>query len=183
VRRVFLGGHDISRADRGETISVVEDIAHPEVDLRVLVLERDSSIAPRHIAQGAEVKATKATLVGFGTIDLAGTFGYGIKRKVEVPINSLGCDGPKDPGQFGCRAGQEIVAGHRGLARDSCRGDSGGPLYIPNEEGGYNLLGITSRGVADAPNVCGDGGIYVRIDQFVDWIKDKTGVAIEAPHI
>ena len=145
------------------------------------MLKKPSTVTPRHIAQGPEVRAEKATLAGFGRIDFNGTFGFGIKRKVEVPITSLGCSSNDDVNNFACRQGIEIVAGHRGLSKDSCRGDSGGPLYILGENGHY-LLGATSRGIT-GPNtrVCGDGGIYTRVDQFIDWITEKTGVAIEGP--
>jgi secreted trypsin-like serine protease len=73
-----------------------------------------------------------------------------------------------------------MVAGHRGLLLDSCRGDSGGPLYIRNTDGEYFLIGATSRGIRDSFTTCGDGGIYVRVDLCLDWIRNVTGVAIES---
>jgi secreted trypsin-like serine protease len=181
VEQVFLVGNDIDNPDGGETISVVNDIAHPTADIRVLVLAFDSSATPRHVAQGAEVDASSATLAGFGTIDFDGSFGYGVKREVDVPIVSLGCDSGTDPADFGCTPFEEMVAGHRGLGLDSCSGDSGGPLYIMGPLGDEYLLGATSRGVANADHTCGDGGVYVRVDQFVDWIMAETGVFIEGP--
>ena len=74
-----------------------------------------------------------------------------------------------------------MVAGHRGLRMDSCKGDSGGPLYIEDREGEYYLLGATSRGARDALTTCGDGGIYVRVDLCLDWIREVTGVEIGGP--
>lgn len=180
--RVFLKGSTVNQPASGETIEVVEAIPHPDVkvDIQVLRLASNATVAPRHIAQGFEVEGKTALAVGFGTIDLGGTVGYGVKRKVEVPVMSLGCNDATDAGKYGCRMGIEMVAGHRGLNRDSCRGDSGGPLYITGEQGMY-LLGVTSRGTNNATHVCGDGGVYVRIDQFVDWIRQRTGVQIEGP--
>jgi Trypsin len=178
--RVFLKGSDIRRLDEGEVRRVVDEKMHPEVDLRVLVLDSPSTVKPRHVAQGAEIgKPKTARLVGFGTVNLGGTVGYGVKRRVDVPITSLGCATQDDVTNFGCKLGKEIVAGHRGLLKDSCRGDSGGPLYIKNAEGSYNLLGATSRGLGNTENVCGDGGIYIRVDQFLDWIREETGMEIE----
>ncbi len=181
VTRVFLRGYDIARPETGETIRVEAQFTHPEEDLRVLVLERVSEVQPRHIAQRVEAQATRALLVGFGTINFDGDFGYGQKRKVEVPVISLECASSGDADRYGCRRGTEIVAGHRGLNRDSCRGDSGGPLYVQTQEGGYSLLGVTSRGVSGAKRMCGDGGIYVRVDKFIRWISEQTGVEIEGP--
>lgn len=179
VTRVFLRGYDVDIPEDGEILRVRKQFDHPSDDLRVLVLEGDSSVKPRRVARGAEVRADTALAVGFGTIDFGGMLGYGIKRLVEVPVVSLGCESKEDADKYGCRMGTEMVAGHRGLNRDSCRGDSGGPLYIMAPEGGYYLLGATSRGAKTGLRMCGDGGIYVRIDQFLDWVRDVTGVDIE----
>jgi len=179
---VYLKGNDVSRPEDGEILRVTQLFSHPEVDLMVLLLERASQVRPRHVAQGIEVAgATMATLVGFGTIDQDGTIGYGRKRKVEVPIVSLDGGGLGEAKKYGCLPGREVVAGHRGLLQDSCRGDSGGPLYIRNAQGEYYLLGATSRGVANGFRACGDGGVYVRVDLCLDWIRSVTAAEIEGP--
>jgi secreted trypsin-like serine protease len=177
VTQVFLKGNDVTEPSKGEIIGVVAQHVHPDVDLRLLVLEKASKeVAPRQVARGAQVESAKqATAVGFGTIDQHGEVGYGRKRSVDVPITTLDCKYPTDENRYGCVPGKELVAGHRGLQRDSCRGDSGGPLYIQNGEGEYLLLGATSRGSSDAFAVCGDGGIYVRVDLCLDWIREETG--------
>lgn len=198
--RVFLNGNDIDNPDEeAEIINIktivdetglerLADYRHPDyrhpdpnkrVDLRVLVLERDSVVPPRRIARESDLDdVEEVMLVGFGTTNLDGTKGYGAKRQVEVPAYTLDCTEPGIRAARGCREGYEIVAGHRGLLRDSCRGDSGGPLYIEAEDGSYLLLGATSRGARGSDHMCGDGGIYVRVDKFVDWIEEVTGVAI-----
>lgn len=181
VTRVFLQGNDVFRPEEGETIRVARQYEHPEVDLRVLVLEQNSQTPPRRVAQESDLIDLKTvTAAGFGTIDLHGVVGYGLKRKVNVPLTSLDCSAPGDPKQYGCLPGLEIVAGHRGLLADSCRGDSGGPLYAQNSEGEYCLLGATSRGARGGFTTCGDGGLYVRVDLCLDWIREVTGVAIGA---
>jgi secreted trypsin-like serine protease len=178
IARAFFG-RDIARPAEGETVRVIKDIPHedPNVDLRLLVLEKaPKNVKPRHVAQGNEVGNPKTAVVaGFGTTDLAGTTGFGRKRRAKVPIISLSCSSASDQSTFGCRARYEMVAGHLGLMRDTCRGDSGGPLYIVNDDGEFSLLGATSRGTDSAQHVCGDGGIYVRVDAFLDWIRTKTG--------
>jgi secreted trypsin-like serine protease len=73
-----------------------------------------------------------------------------------------------------------MVAGHQGLQRDTCKGDSGGPLYIHTGNDQYALLGVTSRGVRNGFTTCGDGGIYVRLDRCVDWIEQVTGIKLPA---
>lgn len=182
VKRVFLRGSDVRNLEEGEVISVKKEFSHDEADIRVLVLEHASAVTPRHVAQGVEIGNPKtARLVGFGNVNLAGTIGYGVKRMVDVPIASLGCETANEAGEFGCKQGKEMVAGHRGLLKDSCHGDSGGPLYIKSADGGYFLLGATSRGLGNSQYQCGDGGIYVRVDQFLDWIQKQTGVQVDGP--
>lgn len=188
VTRVFLNGNDINRPDGAEVINVKKgedgkllDFRHedPAVDLRVLVLEEDSKVTPCPIARESELEGVEeVVLVGFGTIDLAGTVGYGVKRKVKVPLETFDCTDAGVADLFGCREDYEIVAGHRGLQRDSCRGDSGGPLYIEAEDGDYLLLGATSRGIKGSSTPCGNGGIYVRVDKFAEWIEEVTGVEL-----
>lgn len=182
VTRVFLSGSDVAVPEQGETIPVLQAFSHPVVDIQVLVLERVSKVAPRLISDSALIDGmTNATVVGFGHIDPQGMYGYGRKRRVEVPIMCLGCDDPDDPKRFGCLPGRELVAGHSGLMLDSCRGDSGGPLYIQGKDDRLYLLGVTSRGAREGFHVCGDGGIYVRVDLCLDWIQQVTGVQIVEP--
>jgi secreted trypsin-like serine protease len=58
--------------------------------------------------------------------------------------------------------------------KDSCRGDSGGPLIIEDEtEGTFYLAGIVSYGsigcgAYDAP------AIYTRVALYSDWIKENV---------
>jgi hypothetical protein len=184
VSRVFFGAN-VNLPQNGETISIAQNIPHPEnrVDLRVLVLDYAPQAPPRHIAQGSEVGNPRTGVVaGFGHADLVGTDGYGIKRYARVPIMTLDSQKEQDREKYGSNPGIELVAGHLGLNRDTCEGDSGGPLYIsdPNGNGDF-LLGTTSRGSSDAGQPCGDGGIYVRVDKFLDWICDSTGILIEGP--
>ena len=181
ISQVFLKGNDVTAPEAGEVIPIVQTHTHPDLDLRVLVLAHASGVTPRRIAASALVaNATQATLVGFGTVDFNGTVGYGRKRRVTVPITTLDCAADGEAREYGCVKGFEIVAGQRGLDKDSCRGDSGGPLYIQDAAGNYFLLGATSRGARGSDRVCGDGGIYMRVDLCLDWIEQVTGVKLVA---
>ena len=57
--------------------------------------------------------------------------------------------------------------------RDSCSGDSGGPMLSSElNNGRWSVIGITSFGVK-----CGDPrfpGVYTRVDQYLDWISRNT---------
>ncbi|MCW1969255.1 MAG: trypsin-like serine protease [Anaerolineae bacterium] len=174
IKKVFLKGHDIQQPNTGEVIDVVATYLHPTLDIRLLRLATPSSVPARPIVNSHELgQPTIGTVVGFGNTDTAGTYGYGTKRKTDVPIVTLDSGLQADADQYGAQQGKEMVAGMRGLMHDTCKGDSGGPLYIQLASGEYRLLGVTSRGTRNARQPCGDGGVYVRADLCRDWIEQQ----------
>lgn len=186
--RVFFGG-DVSKP--GKIVAVRERVRHPQYrqggkqnDLMILLLaSRVDNIPPRPIAARSVIdRATDGRVVGFGNTDPLGSSGYGVKRQVDVPIASPACrgsvDGEADRTAYGCDVGLEFVAGKPLLARDSCTGDSGGPFYIDAGDGSWVVAGATSRATNSAPNDCGDGGIYVRLDRYRAWIAGLPGVTL-----
>ena len=180
--RVYFGSNV---AGTGSVHQVAAKHRHPMYgvdgkrnDLTCLVLAEDVvGIEPREIAASEIIDgAFSVRVVGFGTTDVWGMNGYGLKRMVDVPVASSGCEEALgDPDTFGCDDGLELVAGSPFLDRDSCRGDSGGPVYVL-DDGVWYLAGATSRATANSVRVCGDGGIYVRLDAFADWIRSIPGV-------
>jgi secreted trypsin-like serine protease len=183
--RVFFG-NDVGK--KGKVVGVKERFRHPQYhksrhnDLMVLILEESVTAAPRPIADPDLIdNAPHGRVVGFGSTDVNGMFGYGIKRQVDVPIASPSCSGSihgqDDHAAYGCDLGVEIVAGKPLLERDSCNGDSGGPFYVA-EGGSWLLAGATSRATDSAVSNCGDGGVYVRVDKYVNWIKSIPGIQL-----
>lgn len=185
--RVFFG-NDVKKD--GKVVAVERHVQHPKYwqgkhnDLMVLILrERVTTVKPRKMASKSFIeKATDGRVVGFGHIDPLGTFGYGLKRMVDVPIASPDCrgniNGHDDSLSYGCDRGLEIVAGRPLLERDSCKGDSGGPFYIMDETGEWQIAGATSRATDSAMHTCGDGGIYVRVDRYRKWIVSIPGAEL-----
>ncbi len=186
--RVYFG---IDVTQPGKIVRVKKRVRHPKYhlagkhnDLMVLLLESDvTGVAPRGLASGPVVdKATDGRVVGFGATEPSGTFGYGRKQQVDVPIASIACratvDGHDDNVSYGCDRGLELVAGRPLLQRDTCNGDSGGPFYVTGPDGGRLLAAATSRATDSAVSNCGDGGIYVRIDCYRSWIAGIPGVRL-----
>ena len=62
-----------------------------------------------------------------------------------------------------------VCAGYAIGGKDSCEGDSGGPLAVRDgPEARWTLAGIVSNGIKCAePNL---PGIYTRISEYEDWI-------------
>jgi secreted trypsin-like serine protease len=181
VNTVALGADDQNRLGNAEVLSVRRVVVHPvfrqtdlHSDMAVLILRREASTEPVPIATSAEIHAAAETLlVGFGNDDFNSTRGFGRKRKVEVDMVAVrrtpGDDLDAQENRFGFESDLEFVAGGEGF--DSCNGDSGGPAYI-SVEGRKKLAGLTSRPTADATRLCGDGGIYTRVDQHMDFVAD-----------
>lgn len=65
-----------------------------------------------------------------------------------------------------------VCAGTSNGGKDSCEGDSGGPMVIKGRNGRYELAGVISWGIG-----CGDRnrpGVYTRIAEFKNWITRNS---------
>ncbi|GFR31329.1 serine proteinase stubble [Trichonephila clavata] len=62
-----------------------------------------------------------------------------------------------------------ICAGYPNGGKDSCEGDSGGPMVLQEDDGRWVLAGVISWGIGCAlPN---QPGVYTRITKFAEWIN------------
>jgi hypothetical protein len=69
---------------------------------------------------------------------------------------------------------QELLTRRIDQLGDSCYGDSGGPLYVPTDQGDF-LVGLVSRGRSDVARDCGDGGVYTLLSAYLPWIAEAAG--------
>ncbi len=68
-----------------------------------------------------------------------------------------------------------VCAGDPATHRDSCNGDSGGPLQIRDDNGIYTQVGVVSWGTNDDSGACGiNYGVYTRVSAYTDWIDAIT---------
>lgn len=180
---VALRAANIEDLSGANVVSVRRMVVHPnylptrrENDVAVLILRRASTIAPVPMATAAELAAAPdTTLVGFGNDDIFSTRGFGVKRRVTVPITHVrrapadDLDAAEETLDF--ESDLEFVAGGGGF--DSCNGDSGGPAYI--QAGGQRrVVGLTSRATRTATTPCGEGGIYTRVDVHLDFVRQTA---------
>jgi len=171
----------------GERIRVEQTIEYPNswgtVDVAVLVLEQETDIEPRVIAQdcilddylrdGADVQ-----IVGYGATDIWGTQYTSTLMEATSTIADHDCSDMWRGCNYSVSPGGEIAAGGDGV--DACYGDSGGPLYLLTPEGNF-LVGVTSRSYANVYAPCEEGGIWGRPDYVFDWIEQKTGRTLPTP--
>lgn len=69
----------------------------------------------------------------------------------------------------------QICAGSTEV-KDTCRGDSGGPLLVrhTNYPCMFNVIGITSLGILGDCGIPNIPGIYTNVAYFVDWISENV---------
>ena len=74
-------------------------------------------------------------------------------------------------GEKGYDAKTMLCAGYAKGGKDSCVGDSGGPLMCrAPSDGTYKLIGLVSWG-GDKCAQAHEPGAYTRVEKYVDWIK------------
>lgn len=72
--------------------------------------------------------------------------------------------------QRGFDENTQMCYGHHTEAKDTCSGDSGGPLAVfKNLACQYSVFGITSAGIECGQP--GNAGLYTRIDPYLPWIE------------
>ncbi len=115
------------------------------------------------ILMGCETQAltpgAQVTAVGFGQAN--DNLGWGPKRQVTMQINSI-------------KNGEAFIGGN---GKDTCYGDSGGPVYIRMKDGSWRVFGITSYG-----EYCGGGGYYSMMHTAIAWLEQNSGVDLTPCH-
>ncbi|XP_034001433.1 serine protease 33-like [Trematomus bernacchii] len=106
-------------------------------------------------------------VVGFGTTS-SGGYNADTLQEVRVPVvgnNECTC-------AYHTLTDNMICAGFRSGGKDSCQGDSGGPMMI-KKGSVWVQSGVVSFGLGCAlPKF---PGVYARVSQYEDWIKNHTG--------
>ncbi len=116
-----------------------------------------------------EFASFAGTIVGFGASDF-NSLG-GVKRHATIKVRA--CTEDDVAAGEGCLPGQEWISFNE-AGVDTCKGDSGGPLYMIASDHTYRLVGLTSRQRRGASvPYCGDGGIYTNLatEQVISWIN------------
>lgn len=132
------------------------DIGYLWLEQRVTGLDFPTVITDQGEYEAMMFEDAKVEFVGYG-YDESGT-ADGKKRQVNSKISEF------------VSKGREFFAG--GGGKDTCSGDSGGPVFMRADDGTLRLVGITSRGYPE----CGSGGLYTAPFPSLCWIRDETGV-------
>lgn len=178
-----LGEYDVSNDKEPEVFDErrVQIVAsHPKFDPRTfeydLALLRfyepvkfRRNIIPVCTPEGEDQFVDKmATVTGWGRLYEDGPLPH-VMQKVQVPIiTNKECESMyRKAGFVEDIPDIFICAGKSDGGKDSCEGDSGGPMVL-KKDGRWVLAGIISWGIGCAlPN---QPGVYTRISKFASWI-------------
>lgn len=174
-----------------DRIAVDAILAHPnffdktlDSDLALLHLSEAATDAP---IAGSVLPDEADTLTAAGVMSRVIGFGVTSTDTFELPEILQQVDVPI-LGETACEAGlgdlvdwgvgytdNMLCAGYDEGGKDSCYGDSGGPLMVTNDDGEYVLAGVVSFGAGCAEP--GAPGYYTRVSQFsgaTGWIEACT---------
>lgn len=146
-------------------------------DIALLKLQNGVSfsnrIRPACLYSSSEIDRTKAIATGFGSTQAYGPTSKELQKVTLDLFSTPACAvyfqrNPRVP--QGLRD-THLCAGYLAGGRDTCTGDSGGPLQIYSGDESscaVQVIGITSFGIT-----CGTStpGIYTRVSEYLDWIE------------
>jgi len=163
-------GNDLASAAH---VRIAQRFTHPSLDVAVLQLATVAKVRGHRRRNAADTIPPFGTIriVGFGVRDRLRLTGFGTKRQLDLAVDGWGCTIAR-ANATGCRMSEELLV-RGGQGNDTCLGDSGGPVF-EFIDGDWRLIGITSRGMRPRKVICGEGGIYVRLDRIHSWL-DRAG--------
>ncbi|XP_044019324.1 soluble guanylate cyclase 89Db-like [Aphidius gifuensis] len=119
--------------------------------------------------QAIDYTGSYATAIGWGRTSEGGDLSSQL-RKVQLPLLS---DEECDQAGYekSRRTENMICAGYLDGNKDSCSGDSGGPLLVQAPQGHLEVIGITSFGRGCArPRY---PGVYTKLSNYLGWLKEN----------
>lgn len=175
---VNLGDHNIRQKNevKHEERKVKRLVRHKGFDMRTLfndvaILTMDKPVKFSSTIRSICLPRSKslyegktATVIGWGSLRESGP-PPAVLQKVNIPVwSNSDCKARYGPAAPGGIVDHFMCAGR--ATKDSCTGDSGGPLMI--NDGKWTQVGIVSWGIG-----CGKGeypGVYTRVTYFMPWI-------------
>lgn len=133
-------------------------------------VEFTKTVRPICLPSGGKIfNGQSATVIGWGSLRENGPQ-PAILQKVTIPIwSNAECKVKYGGAAPGGIIESMLCAGQS--QKDSCSGDSGGPLMV-NEGGHWVQAGVVSWGIG-----CGKGqypGVYTRVTSYLPWISKNT---------
>ncbi|XP_071805393.1 mannan-binding lectin serine protease 1-like [Asterias amurensis] len=138
--------------------------------IRPLCIPDDETFSNDEFSEFVTLEDTEAIAVGWGTTGR--TSRSETLQEVYLPLVNLETcnDAMRSPVTV-----DMLCAGLADGGRDTCYGDSGGPLMLKASNERYYAYGITSWGEGNCAQQ-GKYGVYSRVGNFADWIREVTQI-------
>uniref|UniRef100_T1J1Z4 Peptidase S1 domain-containing protein n=1 Tax=Strigamia maritima TaxID=126957 RepID=T1J1Z4_STRMM len=184
---VTVGAYDLNDVEANrKTVSVKKVIEHTGFNTRTFQNDIALLQLSNPLVFNSDVKATCIPLnkktyadddgvaVGWGRTAETGSSSR-VLREVTVPIlSNIACQ--RNYASLYTIYDTMICAGYQSGGKDTCAGDSGGPLFAEKDQ-----VGVTSFGLGCARRE--KPGVYTRVTSYIDWINDNvktTGCGTQA---
>ncbi len=180
--RVAVGFTDLATDDNVTEIDVTNIITHPDYqvgnpsaqhDLALLRLAHPAEQPVMQMYQGNinENVGESAVVAGWGSVDFSNPNQPLFPTRLnEVSVPVVSPEICNSPASYNGLLGEgQVCAGLPQGGKDSCVGDSGGPLMV-QQDGVYRQIGLVSygRGCAEP----GFYGVYTRLAFYETWINE-----------
>ncbi|XP_065206196.1 serine protease filzig-like [Planococcus citri] len=168
----------VSRNVRRVILHRQYDAATFENDIALLELESpiefDSHIVPICLPDDDEdFTGRMATVTGWGRLKYGGGV-PSVLQEVQVPVieNRVCQEMFQTAGHSKVILSSFLCAGYANGQRDSCEGDSGGPLMVERNDGRWVLVATVSHGIKCAAPYL--PGVYMRTTYYKPWLQTVT---------
>lgn len=189
---VELGEHDLTgptelmatTRKKVKRVVVHKDYKAPTFENDIAILELESPIERKpHIVPiclpeiSEEFEGRMAIVSGWGRLEYGGNV-PNVLHQVSVPImNNTKCQTMFTNSGHKKKVRESFLcAGYDLGKKDSCEGDSGGPLMVQQPDTRWILAGTVSHGIKCAyPDL---PGVYMRMTYYKPWIERITGLTL-----
>ncbi|KAL5273192.1 CLIPC1 family protein [Megaselia abdita] len=187
LEKVRLGELDYTSKTDGATpkdYRISSMISHPKYDpdltyndIAIIRLTEKviltPEVRPACLPKSADIKQ-RMIATGWGKTEFAGVKSSYLQKVVLEKFTRNECSRTYQINSLGFPRGlqsSQYCAGHKTESRDTCDGDSGGPIqdYHTDLFCMYTLYGITSLG--QGCGTIGVPGLYMHIYSYIDWIE------------
>ncbi len=148
---------------------LLQTVIHPEYnsftnDLAVVRIKDILNVPTINYTIPVPPENTMLTVIGWGYTQQGSGKTSNVLMQVNVPVVSLSICKKSYPSV----TDKNVCAGYKEGGKDSCSGDSGGPLFI-NQTGNVQQIGIVSygRGCAEPDYY----GVYTNVYYYRNWIN------------
>lgn len=176
---VRVGGYDLrSSATAGSLANIDRILIHPAYeestynhDLALLHLTSSFTLSPLepigYSAMASLPSGSELIALGWGATSTQPVANYPyLLQQATLPLIADDVCSSAYPGAI---TANMLCAGFMSGGKDSCYGDSGGPLILGSNSGNARQVGIVSWGEGCAN--AGQPGVYTRVANYSDWLN------------